>query len=145
MAVFAPLPQLSDEDDDDAVGFPPTHGQSSNGERAWHGDSCRTKQRQPPPPTSPHSSYWHRWRCVCSGVCVCVCVGTWCSYTFPRSQWATGQAHTWLVYITGSVSSQRNYSTLSCRSVRIQCRYSEGAGVVFQKLVDFCRSFVVSS
>lgn len=97
------------------------------------------------PPTSPHSSYWHRWRCVCSGVCVCVCVGTWSSFTFPRSQWATGQAHTWLVYITASVSSQRYYSTFNCQSVRVQRRYSEGAGVVFQKLADFSRSFIVSS
>ena len=26
-----------------------------------------------PPPPPPLTSYWHRWRCVCSGVCVCMC------------------------------------------------------------------------
>ena len=131
MAVFPPLPQLSDEDDD-AGGFPPTLGQSSNGERAWHGDSCGTKQRQPPPPHHPPSRLTGTGGGVYVVECVCVCVGTWSSFTFPRSQWATGQAHTWLVYITASVSSQRNYSTFNWQSVRVERHCSVGAGVVFQ-------------
>jgi hypothetical protein len=52
---------------------PLSRGQSSNEGRAWRRDSCSTKPRKLPLPNPPHPATptMHRWRCGCSGVCVC--------------------------------------------------------------------------
>jgi hypothetical protein len=140
MALFPPLPQLSDEDDD-AVVFPPVSPPVVQwGERvAWR--QLRHEAAPTAPPSTAPPPGLLAQVAVC--VCVCVCVGTWCSFTFPRSQWATGQAHTWLVYITGGISPLRDYSTSSRGRVGIKRSYCVGACVVYEKLVDFSPSLNV--